>query len=154
MSSSIFSWLEHAFTVTEQDVVAIVLKAKKDIVLVAHEIDAALGWIANNTPQIAADITQVATILQAVPAIVPTAAPEVEAAVVAANVAVAGLNKFAAAYKSGSGDALSVIAGYSAIKSAQSAVAKATALAVAAPVVVPAPSTADTVPASASPAAA
>jgi len=138
MSGTFLSWIENAFIVTEKDVIAIVVKAKQDIELAAHEINAALGWIADNTPQIAADIGQVASILQFVPAIAPVAAPEVEAAVAAANLAVAGLNKFASAYKSGSGTVASVIEGYTAIKTAQSAAAKATALAVAAPAAPPA----------------
>jgi hypothetical protein len=136
--TNILSWFESVLTVTEKDVVALVIKVKQGIVLANHEIHAALGWIANEAPTIAADIQQVSTILEIAGTIDPAAAPEVEAAVAAANVAVAGLNKFASAYKSGSGTAAAVVAGYTAIKAAQSSVATATALAVSAPVV-PAP---------------
>ena len=135
---TILSWLEDALTVTEKDVVAIIVKVKQGIELAETEISAALGWIANNSGTIASDVQQVSSILLAAGTIVPAAAPEVDAAVAAANVAVAGLNQFASAYKSGSGTVASVVAGYTAIKQAQSAVANATALAVAAPVT-PAP---------------
>ena len=139
MTLSVLSWLENVLTVTEKDVVAIVVKAKQEIELAAHEINAALGWIASNTPAIAADIRQVSSIIQLAGVIDPAAEAGVAAAVVAANTAVAGLNAFASAYQNGSGNAASVVAGYTAIKQAQAAVASATAIAVSAPSVAPVP---------------
>jgi hypothetical protein len=134
---SILTWLESKISVGEADVVAIVIKVKQGAELVAHEINAALGWIADNTPAIAADIQQAASLIQLAGVIDPLAEPEVQAAVIAANTAVASLNAFANAYKSGTGTAAAVVAGYSAIKNAQSAAAKATALAASAPVTAP-----------------
>jgi len=131
--TSILSWLENALTVTENDVVAIVVKVKQGVELAAHEVSAALGWIADNTPAIAADIQQVSSIIQLAGVVDPAAAAGVTAAVAAANTAVAGLNAFASAYNNGSGNAASVVAGYTAIKQAQAAVASATAIAVSAP---------------------
>lgn len=133
MTNSFLSWLEHALTVTEQDVVEIVVKAKQEVQLIAHEIKAALGWIADNTPAIAADIQRIESILQLVTIVDPAAKIAVLESVALANTAVAGLNAFASAYRNGTGDVESVVAGYSAIKSAQAAVAKATAIAVSAP---------------------
>jgi hypothetical protein len=136
--NNILSWLESRITVTEQDVVALVVKVKQGIALAAHEINAGLGWIANETPNIAADIQQAASLVQLAGVVDPAAEPEVVAAVAAANTAVAGLNAFATAYKSGTGTAQSVVAGYTAIKAAQSAAANAAAIAASAPVT-PAP---------------
>lgn len=130
---TILSWLEDALTVTEKDVVAIIVKVKQGVALAESEISAALGWIANNASVIASDVQQVSSILLAAGTIDPAVAPEVQAAVAAANLAVAGLNTFASAYNSGAGTVQSVVAGYTAIKNAQSAVAKAAAVAVSAP---------------------
>lgn len=119
------------FVTAEADVIAIVVKAKQEIDLVAHEIDLALGWIANNTPAIVADIEQVLGIVQAIGIV----NPQVEAAVTAAHEAVAALDVFATAYKNGSGSAQSVVAGYAALQQAKAAAAAAKSVAVSTPAV-------------------
>lgn len=130
---SILSWIEDHISVAEKDVVAIVIKAKNDIELTAHEISAGLGWVASHTPDIASGLQRLEQILELVSIVDPAAKLEIAAVVATANVAMAGLNKFAAAYSAGNGDVSSVLAGYEAINAARAAVATATKLAVAAP---------------------
>ncbi|MGA8170297.1 MAG: hypothetical protein WB816_05630, partial [Methylocystis sp.] len=95
---SIFDSISHLFTETEQEVVAIIAKAKVGVALAAHEISIGLAWVANNTPQIAADLQTAETLIVATGV---GANPSVAAAITAANVAVAGLNQYAASVKSG-----------------------------------------------------
>ena len=125
---SIFSAIGWFFSVTEQDVLALIVKIKQAEAVVARDISAALGWIADNTPAIVADIEQVLSIVQ----VVGIADPKVELAVTAANEAVAALNAYATAYKNGTGTVQAVVSGYSALKQAQAAAATATAVTVAA----------------------
>ena len=123
---SFFDTLKSFFVTTEKDVFDLIVLIEQDGEVLINEIEAALTWIANNTPAIAADIQRVLSIVQ----VVGITNPTVEAAVVAANEAVSALNAFAAASKSGAGTAESVVAGYTALKQAQAAVAAATAHAV------------------------
>ena len=125
---SFLTTIEGWWAVTEQDVWATVVKIKQDIDVAESDIIAALNWIADNAPAIAADIQRVLSIVQ----VVGISSPAVETAVVAANEAVSALNAFATASKSGANTVDSVVAGYSALNSAQAAVASATAHAVSA----------------------
>lgn len=142
---SFLSVIENFFSITEKDVVALVLKIKHDIDVTNAQVKAAMGWIANATPQITKDIQTVESIVQ----VIGVGNPTVAAAVAAANVAVAGLNAYATAYNNGTGTPAAVVAGYSAAKLAQAAAANAASVAVAAPVTAPAPASSPAVPSTA-----
>ena len=127
---SIFTTIEHLFIEAETDVVALVAKAKNGLTLAAHDVNIALVWIANNTPQIAKDLTMAESL------IVSTGVandPRVAAAIVSANLAMVGLNAFSASAKAGQLTPQSVVDGYLAVKQAQSAAAEASAAAASAP---------------------
>lgn len=122
--------LKNFITETEADVVKVVAAIKADAAIVESDIVAAQHWIASNAPAIAADIQQVLGLVEAVGV---GANPEVAAAVVAANLAVNALNAFAAASNTGASPAQAVVAGYVAVKQAQSSVSSAMAATAAAP---------------------
>jgi hypothetical protein len=127
---SFFTTIENLFTETESDIVALVAAAKNGIGVVETDVAKALAWVAKATPQIAADLQTAETL------IVSTGVatnPEVAAAIVAANIAVQGLNAFAASAKAGQSNAGAVIAGYVAVKQAQTAASSAAAIAANAP---------------------
>lgn len=128
---SFWTSLQSFLTTTETDVLNVITKIKADEVVVAADINAALHWVAANTPAIAADIQTAATIAETVGV---AANPEVAAAITAANIAVQGLNAFAAASNSGQTNTQAVLSGYVAVKQAQAAVASAKAATVASPV--------------------
>lgn len=115
---------------TESDVLAIIQDIKAGAAVAEADITNALHWVASNTPAIAADIEEVLSIVTTIGV---ASNPEVAAAVSAANIAVTALNAFAKANNAGAGNAQSVLAGYVAVKQAQSAVAAASAAAVNAP---------------------
>ena len=129
---SFFDSWKAFLTETEADVVKIITAIKADAVIIEADVVAAQHWIANNAPTIAKDIQQVLGLVEAVGI---GANPEVAAAVVAANLAVSALNAFAAQTNVGGNAAQSVVAGYVAVKQAQSAVSAAMAASVAAPTV-------------------
>lgn len=122
--------LQNFITETEADVVVVVAAIKADVAVVKSDLAAAEHWIASNAPTIAADIQEVLNLVEAVGV---GANPEVAAAVVAANLAVNALNAFAAASNTGATPAQAVVAGYVAVKQAQSAVSSAMAATAAAP---------------------
>jgi len=127
---SFFTSLQNFITETEADVVAIVTDIKAGVAVVENDLVAAEHWIASNAPAIAADIQQVLGLVEAVGV---GSNPEVAAAVVAANLAVNALNAFAAASNTGATPTQAVVAGYVAVKQAQSAVSSAMAATAAAP---------------------
>lgn len=127
---SFFDSLKSWISETEADVVKVITAIKADAVVVEADIVAAQHWIASNAPAIATDIQQVLSLVEVVGV---GTNPEVAAAVTAANLAVGALNAFAAASNSGGTPAQSVVAGYVAVKQAQSAVSSAMAASVAAP---------------------
>jgi len=124
--ASLTAW----FYTTEQEVLKVVTAIKQDAEVAQSEINSALHWIASNAPTISAQIIQVVNLVEAFGVV---GNPTVAAAVEAANLAVAGLNAFAAASTGGKSNTQSVIDGYSAVKKAQASIASATAHAVAAP---------------------
>jgi len=115
---------------TEADVLKIVILIKTDAEVLEKDIANVLHWVASNTPAIAADIEKVVSIIETVGL---SANPEVGAAISAANLAVQGLNAFAAASNAGNASVDAVLAGYTAVKQAQAAVASAAAITVATP---------------------
>jgi hypothetical protein len=127
---SFMTSLQNFISETEADVVAVVAAIKADAVIVKSDLVAAEHWIASNAPAIAADIQQVLSLVEAVGV---GANPSVAAAVVAANLAVGALNAFAAASNTGASPTQAVVAGYVAVKQAQSAVSSAMAATAAAP---------------------
>lgn len=122
--------LQNFITETEADVVAIVTNIKAGVAVVESDLVAAEHWVASNAPAIAADIQQVLGLVEAVGV---GANPQVAAAVIAANLAVNALNAFAAASNTGATPSQAVVAGYVAVKQAQSAVSSAMAATAAAP---------------------
>jgi hypothetical protein len=114
LNMAIFQWLKKLIITTEQDVVAIVIKAKHDGDLTAREINKALRWIVNNTPALEADIKMITNVVCIVN-------PSAGVALKVANAAITDLNVLAAAYKNGNGNAASVVDGYLTLKRAQSA---------------------------------
>jgi len=127
---SFFTSLQNFITETETDVVKVVAAIKADAAVVASDLTTAEHWIASNAPAIAADIEEVLSLVQVVGV---GSNPEVAAAVVAANLAVGALNAFAKASNTGATPTQAVVAGYVAVKQAQSAVSSAMAATAAAP---------------------
>lgn len=118
--------VSHFFVEAEQDVVKVVAQVKADIDVAIQDIDSALKWLANQTPAIAAGLATAASLIEQVGLV---SNPEVAAAIQAANIAVQGLNAFAAAANTGKTMPQAVVDGYTAYKSAQAAVASAAAVA-------------------------
>jgi hypothetical protein len=118
--------VEHFFETTEQDIVALLAKVKSGAQVVETDLAAALKWLAGNAGTISTDVQYTASVVKALGA---TSDPKVAAAVADANLAVASLNSFAAAYNSGQGTVTAVVQGYTALKQAQAATATAVAAA-------------------------
>lgn len=127
--SFLTSW-QNFISETEADVEIVIVAIKNDVAVIESDLAAAQRWIVSNEPTIAADIQQVLGIVEAVGL---GANPEVAASVALANTAVTALNAFVSASNSGSTATQSVLAGYVAVKQAQSAVAAAKAAAAATP---------------------
>ena len=125
---SFWSNITGFFKTTEQDVINIIGDISKEVPVIEADLAKALRWIANETPTIAADLQTTTTLVTAVGA---TSNPQIAAAIVAANVAVQGLNAFAAKYNSGAGSATAVVDGYIALKQASAAASSAAAAAAA-----------------------
>lgn len=124
------SWASF-FQTTEAEIVDIITKIKTEAEILEEEVNTALKWIASNAPTIATDLQRAAGLAEAVGV---ASNPQIAAAITAANLAVQGLNAFAAASNSGATNPAAVIAGYSAVKEAQAAAASAMAAAAKAPV--------------------
>ena len=122
--------VSHFFQEAEADVVKVVVAIKTDVEIAIEDIDAAMQWLVKQTPNIATGLETAAGLIEQVGL---ATHPEVAAAIEAANLAVQGLNAFAAAANSGKTMPVAVVNGYLAFKSAQSAVAGATAAAVKTP---------------------
>jgi len=133
--------IEHFFKTTEEDVLALIAKIKTEAAVIETDIHAALRWVSNQAPAIAADVQMVANLIKTVGVINPT----VEAAIQAANIAVIGINAFANATKAGKNDTAAVVQGYVAVKQAQAAVATAATAAAQSPSPAPAAVAAATV---------
>lgn len=129
---SFLTSLQNYITETEADVLKVITAIKADAAIVQADLMAAEHWIASNTPTIAANIQQVLALVEEVGV---GSNPEVALAVTAANVAVTALNAFASASNTGATPTQAVVAGYVAVKQAQSAVSSAMAATAAAPTV-------------------
>lgn len=127
---SFWTALKSFITTTEADVVEIIAKVKTGAQVAERDISDALHWVASNAPSITSDIQSVVGVAEAVGV---AGNPEVVAAITAANLAVDGLNAFAAAANSGKSEPQAVVAGYVAAKQAQAAAASAAAAAAQAP---------------------
>ena len=126
---SFFTKISNWFRTTEADVVKIVIAINKDVAVAEKDINTASKWIASNAPKIANEIQ---VVLGLVTSLGVTANPEVAAAVVAANVAVAALNNYATLTNNGANNTTAtqaVVDGYIAVKQAQASVASAAAAA-------------------------
>jgi hypothetical protein len=126
MSFSFTSW----WKTTETDVISVITKLKSEAIVAETEINAAMNWIANETPTIVADLQIALGLAQAVGVVT---APELAAA----NAAVVALQALAAAHNASvaAGDsslatnAKTVVAGYVAFNQAKVAVSSAKATA-------------------------
>lgn len=116
MAFNFTSW----WSTTETDVVNLLAKVKADVAVAQKDIDAAVKWIASQTPTIVADLQIALKIAQMFGVVT---APEI----VAANAAVAALNAFATAQSAGKTDIQSVATGYVAYTQAAAAVNSAKA---------------------------
>lgn len=128
-AQEVLSFEQHVntwFVTTEQEVATIVGQIKADIDVAIQDVDKALQWVVSQVPTIAASLTTAASLIEQVGL---ASHPEVAAAIAAANIAVEGLNAFAAAANAGKTMPQAVVSGYVAVKSAQAAVAGATAVA-------------------------
>jgi hypothetical protein len=132
---SIFTTIKGYFVTTEQDVIKLVTAVSQDLPVLEKDINNAFSWIANETPTIAANLQTATTLVTAVGA---ASNPQVAAAITAANLAVQGLNAFAAQYNAGAPSATAVIDGYIALKQASAAASSAAAAAAASSVSSPA----------------
>lgn len=122
--------VSHFFVEAETDVVKVVAQVKADIEVAIQDIDGALKWLVKQTPAIAVGLQTAASLIEQVGV---ASNPEVAAAIAAANIAVQGLNAFAAAANNGKTMPQAVVDGYAAYKSAQAAVAGAAAVAAKSP---------------------
>lgn len=111
------------WSTTEQDVIALISKAKTDTIAAEKDINNALKWISAETPAIVGGLQ---TALQIASMFGVVTAPELAAA----NAAVTALNAFANAQNTGKNDVQSVVNGYIAYTQAASAVNSAKAAAV------------------------
>ncbi len=129
---SLITGLESWWATTEADVIAFIVKVKNGLPIIEAELAAALQWVEGEVPTVNAAIGEINGVLQTVAASgVVTIPPAVGTAIQDANKAVAGLNAYAASLQSstgsaGSNQAAAVLAGYTAIKQAQSATTLAT----------------------------
>jgi len=110
------------FQTTEADLIKVLGKIKDDVVILPGEINAALKWLAGNTPAIAADIQSVLSIVEVLGV---ATNPAVATAVADANLAVTALNAYAAASNAGKPNVQAVVQGYVALQQANAAVALA-----------------------------
>ena len=121
------------FQTTEADLIKVLGKIKDDAVILPGEINAALKWLAGNTPAIAADIQSVLSIVEVLGV---ATNPAVATAVADANLAVTALNAYAAASNAGKPNVQAVVQGYVALQQANAAVAVAKSASAATVVVV------------------
>ncbi|MCW2317108.1 hypothetical protein M2322_002662 [Rhodoblastus acidophilus] len=125
---SFLSKVESFFVTTEADVVTILAKVKQAVQVAEHDIATGLQWIAGHAPQIAADLQQAESIIVTLGV---ANDPRVAAAITAANLAVAGINKVAADVKAGQTTVQTLVDGYAAYKQAQASAALASSAAAA-----------------------
>jgi hypothetical protein len=117
----------------ETSVEAFIQKVVSEVEILIADAQEALEWVANLAPTVAADVTSAANFIESIPGVGSN--PDVMAAVAAVNVANAGLQAFASSYETATtGGSVTVsqatnavLAGYQAVKSAQSAAASAKA---------------------------
>jgi len=124
---SFFTSIKNFLVTTEQDVIKIIGAIVKEEAVLEKDLGIALKWIAGQTPTIASKLQMAESLIVAVGA---ANNPNVAASIAAANLAVAGLNAFAAAYNSGTPTAAAVVEGYQALKQASAAASNAAASAV------------------------
>lgn len=127
-----FTWFQTEAPIIEADVLNFIQRVEAGVQTVVADAEKSLTWIATQAPAIASDLQLVEGFVVANPVLV--ANPTVLAAVTAANLAVQGLNAFAASYNKANASAAdqvkAVVAGYQAVKQAQAASASAASVAV------------------------
>lgn len=114
------------FVTTEANVQAVIVLVQKDIAVIEADVDAALKWVANNTPTI---VSYVEAVIGFASQVGLSSTPAGAAAVLAAQTAIATLNAVAQAQNTGASDIQTLLAGYAAIKQAQGAASSAAAAA-------------------------
>jgi hypothetical protein len=130
---SFLTHIENFFSVVEADVVAVVTKIRQGFAVAETDIANAMKWIAGEIPNVVTVIQTAESIAGTTAGLIPAIAPEVEAAIAAANVAVAGLNAFKTASGNNAGTPATLMASYVAVKQATALAHNAVATAVKAP---------------------
>lgn len=118
--------VQNFFVTTETFVQNVISQVQKAEAIAVADLDAALKWVASNTPTIVADIEQVIGFAGQVGL---ASTPAGAAAVAAAQVAIATLNAVAQSQNTGASDIQTLLAGYTAVKQAQAAAATTAAAA-------------------------
>ena len=131
---SLLTGIEAWWRTTEADVLAAIVGMKSGIEVVENDILKALSWVNSNIPAINADIAEINGALKTIVGSgIVTIPDNIHAAIADANRAVAALNAYQATVAAGGSQTTALVAGYTAIKSAQSATALATLAVVNAP---------------------
>jgi hypothetical protein len=135
---SLITGLEAWWATTEADVIAAIAAIKADIAIAITDIEKALSWVNANVPAINADIAEVNGALTTVAAAGIHIPAAVTTAIADANKAVSALNSYQQIVAQGGTATAALLAGYGAIKQAQSSSALATLAVVNMPNPVPA----------------
>lgn len=134
-AASVTTW----FQTVEADIQAFITKVVNEVEILIADAESALSNVAALVPTIAADVTAAASFIEGIPVVGQN--PDVMAAVTAVQLADAGLQAFAKQYQAATAPGGSitvtqatqaVVAGYQAVKQAQTATATLTSTAVAA----------------------
>jgi hypothetical protein len=134
---SIFTNIKGLFVTTEADVQTFMMNVWNELPVVEAEIAKAAGWIVKSgLPSLTAEVQAITPFVS----VLGTAAghPELAANMAALNVAMAGVQSFAATAASGSLTADQVVAGYGSLKQAGSAAQQVVSTAAAIVAVTPA----------------
>lgn len=117
---------ENFFVETEADVQAVIAAIQKVGTAAENALTSALAWVAKETPLVVPYIEEAIGFATTVGA---AANPEAAIVIAGAQAAVAALNAVAQAQGSGASDIQTLLAGYTAVKTAQSTAAAVTAAA-------------------------
>jgi hypothetical protein len=117
---SIFSSIKSLFVTTEADVQNFMMKVWNEAPVLEHEIALAAGWIVKTgLPNLTAEVQAITPFVSVIGTAVGH--PELTANMAALNIAMAGVQSFAASAAAGSLTADQVVAGYGSLKQAGAA---------------------------------
>lgn len=121
MNLNPIAWLESH--VNEQFVVNMIANIKKSVAIAENDVNEGIQWLISVAPS----ITSQANLLMQLISELGMSNPQVSAALASVNTATSALNALAAASKAGETNAQSLVAAYTAVKSAVGNTALATA---------------------------